>query len=143
MMVKSPFRVAALFLLLSAVLHLVVIAVSGGGFLMPMIVGAIMWFVIGAGLQRGLRWLAYVAFLLAMIGGVYAMGVGMGQTGLTQMALFGIMVFTLALINFVNRTVSRRKGHCHAFKDITFCWNIFTVGGCEFECANLRGQLHC
>ncbi len=90
-MVKSPFRVAALFLLLSAVLHLVVIAVSGGGFLMPMIVGAIMWFVIGAGLQRGLRWLAYVAFLLAMIGGVYAMGVGMGQTGLTQMALFGIM----------------------------------------------------
>ena len=90
-MTDSPFRMAALLLLVSALLHLVVIAVSGGGFLVPMIGGAIMWFVIGAGLQRGMRWLAYIAFLLAMIGGVYAMGVGMGQTGLTQMALFGIM----------------------------------------------------
>ena len=90
-MTDGPFRNPALLLLLSAMLHLVVIAVSGGGFLVPMIGGAIMWFVIGAGLQRGLRWLAYIAFLLAMFGGVYAMGTGMGQTGLTQMALFGIM----------------------------------------------------
>lgn len=88
---QSPFRLAALLLLVSAALHIVVIAVSGGGFLVPMIVGAVMWFVIGAGLQRGLRWLAHIAFLLAMIGGVYAMGTGMGQTGLTRMALFGIM----------------------------------------------------
>jgi hypothetical protein len=87
----SPFRFAALLLLLSAVLHIVVIIVSGGGFLAPMIAGAIMWFVIGAGLQRGMRWLAHIAFLLAMIGGVYVMGVGMGQTGLTQYALFGII----------------------------------------------------
>jgi hypothetical protein len=91
MVSNSPFRLAALFLLTSAVLHLVVIAVSGGGFLVLMIVGAVMWFVIGAGLQRGLRWLAYIAFLLAMIGGVYAMGTAMGQTGLTALALFGIM----------------------------------------------------
>lgn len=90
-MTDSPFRMAALVLLVSALLHLVVIAVSGGAFLMPMIGGAIMWFVIGAGLQRGMRWLAYIAFLLAMIGGVYVMGTGMGQTGLTQMALFGVM----------------------------------------------------
>jgi hypothetical protein len=88
---ESPFRVAAMALLVSAVLHIVVIVVSGGGFLVPMITGAIMWFVIGAGLQRGLRWLAHIAFLIAMIGGVYAMGTGMGQTGLTQLALFGIM----------------------------------------------------
>ena len=87
----SPFRFAALLLLLSAVLHIVVIFVSGGGFLVPMIAGAIMWFVIGAGLQRGMRWLAYIAFLFAMVGGVYAMGAGMGQTGLPQLALFGIM----------------------------------------------------
>lgn len=90
-MTESPFRMAAMLLLVSAALHIVVIAVSGGGFLVPMIAGAMMWFVIGAGLQRGMRWLAYIAFLLAMIGGVYAMGTGMGQTGLTQMALFGIM----------------------------------------------------
>lgn len=90
-MTDSPFRMAAVLLLVSAALHLVVIAVSGGEFLVPMIVGAVMWFMVGAGLQRRMRWLAYIAFLLAMIGGVYAMGTGMGQTGLTQMALFGIM----------------------------------------------------
>lgn len=90
-MTDSPFRMAALLLLISAAMHIVVIAVSGGGFLVPMIVGAVMWFVIGAGLQRGLRWLAYFAFLLAMIAGVYAMGTGMGQSGLTQMAFYGIM----------------------------------------------------
>ena len=88
---ESPFGLAALALLVSAALHIVVIIVSGGGFLVPMIGGAIGWFVIGAGLQRGMRWLAHIAFLLAMIGGVYAMGTAMGQTGLTAMALFGIM----------------------------------------------------
>lgn len=99
----SPFSTAALLLLVSAFLHLVVLGVSFGSYLVPMIGGAIMWFVIGAGLQRGLRWLAHIAFIVAMLGGIYAMGVAMGETGLTQLALYGIMAvdWIAAVVLFV------------------------------------------
>ena len=92
-MVKTSgeFSLAAGAVLVSAVLHVVVIVVSGGGYVVPMLAGAVGWFVIGAGLQRGLRWLAHLAFLLAMIGGVVAMAYAMGAFGLTALAFWGIV----------------------------------------------------
>ena len=91
----GEFSRAALMLLLSAVLHIVVIVVSAGGYVMPMLVGAIGWFLIGAGLQRGLRWLAHIAFLLAMIGAVVALGYAMGAFGLVAMAFWAIVAADL------------------------------------------------
>ena len=77
---NNEFSMAAMAVLVSAFLHIVVIIVSGGGFIVPMLAGAVGWFLIGAGLQRGWRWLAHIAFLGAMFGGVVAMGYAMGKT---------------------------------------------------------------
>ena len=87
---KGPFSTAGRLLFLSVALHLVVIAVSGGGYFVEMLAGAVIWAAIAYGLMRGMRWLAFIAFLLAMGGGIVAMGYGMGTFGLTSIAFLAI-----------------------------------------------------
>ena len=87
----NPFNNAVLLIAVSIVLHLVVIAVSGGGFLVQMLGAAIVWGLVAAGLARGWRWLAYIAFLLALVGGIVAMSYGNATFGLTALAFYGIM----------------------------------------------------
>ena len=45
---NNEFSMAAMAVLVSAILHIVVIVVSAGGFLAPMLAGAVGWFLIGA-----------------------------------------------------------------------------------------------
>ncbi len=72
--VQGPYRIGALFVLVSALLHF--LAPVLGGFdvralsLMP--VGAL-YLVVVYGLLRGWRWLAYLAFLGLFVGGIMAM----------------------------------------------------------------------
>ena len=87
----GPYSRPALLLLVSAVLHLLVIVLSLGGYVLPMLVGAVVWVVIAAGLQRNWRWLAYLAFLLAIIGGIVAMSNGMATSGIVAIAFWSMM----------------------------------------------------
>ena len=89
---NNEFSMAAITILVSAILHIVVIVISTNDFLAPMLAGAVGWFLIGAGLQRGWRWLAHIAFLCAMIGGVVAMGYAMGQSGVVSYTFWGIVL---------------------------------------------------
>ena len=82
-------RVAAV-LFISALPHVAVIILSGGQFIMPMIAGSILWAVIGYGLLGQRRWLAYIAFVAALAGAIYALGFGMSQPGAVGMAFMGI-----------------------------------------------------
>lgn len=88
---SSPFSNAVLLIAVSVVLHLVVIAVSGGGFVGPMLAGALIWAVVAVGLNRGWRWLAYIAFLLALVGGMVAMANAQSTFGLTSLTFWGIV----------------------------------------------------
>ena len=89
---EKPFNTAALLMVASAVLHLVVIAVAGGGYLIQMLTGAIVWAVIAAGLAQGWRWLGYVAFVLTLAGGIVAMANGMPNFGLTRAGFLGVTI---------------------------------------------------
>lgn len=89
---SSNYHRAAALLFVSAVLHLVVLVLSGGSYLMEMLIGLVVWTLIGFGLMRHWRWLAYIAFLLGMMGAIFAFGVGMSEFGLVRLSLFGIAI---------------------------------------------------
>lgn len=78
----GPFGVGAFFVLLSAILHVVAVAVSafapGTLILLPV---AVVYFLIVAGLTRSMRWLAYIAFLVMGIGSIAAFGMLWSATG--------------------------------------------------------------
>lgn len=80
MNVRGPYRIGAAFFLLSGALH--VFAFLVGGFsaeatrLIPI---GIVYGLIAIGLFQGWRWLAYVAFLIALIGSIAALFSGMGM----------------------------------------------------------------
>lgn len=60
---------AATFAALSAALHLIALLLSGfAANLGPAILGALIWAALAYGLSRGSRMVAYVAFLMALIG---------------------------------------------------------------------------
>ena len=66
---RSPYRTGALFVALSAALHLIAPVISLGArdglMLLPF---GIVYLALAWGLMRGWRWLAYVTFLIMLIG---------------------------------------------------------------------------
>ena len=74
MNMRGPYRNGALFLLISAILHLIAPIVSGfsGDGLMLAAVG-VFYLVATWGLLRGMRWLAYVMFIVLMVGSIAAL----------------------------------------------------------------------
>ena len=83
-----------------AVCHIAVVALSLGGYLFPMLVVAAIWVLIGLGLLREWRWLAFVAFLAALAGGILAMGQVVSLVGLVQFG-FGLVLLVNCLIAVV------------------------------------------
>lgn len=74
-LLNGPYRLGALFIAVSAALH--VFAFLVGGFstdALRLIPVGLVYAVIAYGLTRGWRWLAYVAFIAMMIGGTVALG---------------------------------------------------------------------
>ena len=72
--VRGPYRVGAFFLLISAALHILAPLVGGFSSPVPIFVGVgLVYVVIALGRYRGWRWLAYIAFLVMMIGGIIAL----------------------------------------------------------------------
>ncbi len=65
---------------------------------MEMLVGAVVWVLIGVGLMRHLRWLAYIAFLLGLMGAIYAFGAGMSAFGMLSLTFFGIALADLLAV---------------------------------------------
>ena len=72
---NGPYRFAALFILISAALHIFAFIVGGfSAQALGLIPIGLVYVAIAFGLSRGWRWLAYIAFLVMMIGGTAAMG---------------------------------------------------------------------
>ena len=71
---KGPYRVGALFVALSGLVHLLALFVSGfaSGALM-LVPAGIVYLGFAYGLLQGWRWLAYVVFLLMMVGSLVAL----------------------------------------------------------------------
>ena len=71
---KGPFRTGALFVGLSGILHILAPLVSsfasGALILVP---AGLFYLVLAYGLLQGWRWLAYVVFLLMMVGSLVAL----------------------------------------------------------------------
>ncbi|MHA3913705.1 hypothetical protein [Halovulum sp. GXIMD14793] len=93
----KPFGNASLVLLVSAALHLAVIAVSLGGYLLPMIIGALLWLTCASLLQLGNRWLAGLVFLIAIFAAATVpLAYAMSETGLISMLFFVIVLSNAA-----------------------------------------------
>lgn len=95
---SKPFGNAALALLISSALHIVVLIVSLGGYLVPMITGAILWTICAWLLVNlGSRWIAAIVFLLAIFAAATApLANAMTSFGLTSIAFWGIVLADLA-----------------------------------------------
>ena len=93
---SNSYHRAALMFFLSATLHVVVIVLSGATYLASMVSGLLICIVLALGLMRQWRWLAYFAFLAALVGAIVAFGNGMAEFGLVQTAFFGIALADLA-----------------------------------------------
>ena len=69
----------ATFAALSAILHVIALLLSGFSTnLGPSIVGAVIWAALAFGLFREVRVIAYLAFLMALVGISAALGIAMG-----------------------------------------------------------------
>lgn len=70
---KGPFRIGALFVALSGIVHILALLVSGFAsesfVLVPV---GVFYIALAYGLLQGWRWLAYLVFVLMMIGSVLA-----------------------------------------------------------------------
>ena len=72
--VRGPFRVAVLFVLISAILHIAAVAVGGlSQEALSLLPFGVLYLLFALGLARGMRWLAYVVFLVVGIGGSVAL----------------------------------------------------------------------
>lgn len=75
---------------LSAILH--VVALPLAGITGPAVIGALVWAILAFGLSKGLRWVAYLAFIMALFGTSAALGVAMGlPAGLGQWVWIAII----------------------------------------------------
>lgn len=75
MTTPAPYRLAAVFVLISAVLHMFAFTVGGlSTAALILIPGGVIYLLIAAGLNRGKRWVAWLAFFLTGIGGSVALG---------------------------------------------------------------------
>ena len=98
MTLTNNYHRAALLFFVSAALQVVVIAVSGGEFLAQMLGAAVLWVLLGLGLMREWRSIAYFAFVLGLMGMIVALGFGMSEFGLTATAFMGIAAADLLAV---------------------------------------------
>lgn len=78
---RSPYRIGAVFLGISAILHLIAPLFAGLSGQAPILfVFGVVYVIAVWGLMRAMRWLAYVVMLVLMVGSVIAM------TGIWAMA---------------------------------------------------------
>ena len=71
---EGPFRLGAIFITLSGLIH--IIAPLFSGFAMGSLIlvpAGILYVLLGRGLSNGYRWLAYIVFFLMMAGSVIAL----------------------------------------------------------------------
>lgn len=72
---KGAMRWGGIFVAVSAALHAVGLIVSGfGALVMPLLVFGVVFAVLAYGLLQGRRWVAYVAFIVALMGLSFAAG---------------------------------------------------------------------
>ena len=90
---RGPFSIAVIFVLISAVLHIVAPLFGG---MTPDATGlvafGIFWLAIAWGLNQGWRWLAYIAFIAALIGGSAAVALYVGWSTVPGWIYLGIIV---------------------------------------------------
>ena len=86
----NPYATAAMPAFISAAIHVLVLPFAPGAETMNMIVGTVIWVALGYGLMNGSRLVAYLAFLMGLIGGVYALSAMLAYGGIASI-LFGLM----------------------------------------------------
>lgn len=86
----NPYATAALPAFASAAIHVLVLPFAPGSETLPMILGALLWAALGYGLQNGSRLVAFLAFLMGLFGGVYALSATMTYDGVASI-LYGLM----------------------------------------------------
>lgn len=76
-----------------AALHVVALPLSGfAANVGPSVIGAVIWVTLALGLWRGSRFVAYLAFLMALIGFSASLSIAMTSIGLSQWVWSAIMV---------------------------------------------------
>jgi len=65
---KGPMRWAGVFLLLSAALHILALVVSGFAGAPQLLIATVLYAALGFGVLNGMRWVAYIAFIIVFIG---------------------------------------------------------------------------
>ena len=88
---SQDYRSAGGFMFLAALLHLPVLALGFASYALVAGLVIVIWLALGAGLMRGYRGVAYLAFLAALIGAVAAFGAALGNVGLLGALLWGIL----------------------------------------------------
>lgn len=80
MTVPASYRLAAVFVLISAALHFFAFTVGGlSTAALVLIPFGVVYLLIAAGLNRGKRWLAWLSFFVMGIGGSIALGLSYGN----------------------------------------------------------------
>ncbi len=100
---KNIFSIAALLALLNTIVHVLGAAMAGfASAAMPIVIGAVAWLIFTLGFKANLRWIAYFAFLVALIGGIYVYA-SITALPVPQWASMAIVVLNalLALVLFV------------------------------------------
>lgn len=101
-MTDTPYRTGGVFLLISAALHIIAPVLSGFASASLMLAGVgIVYVILTAGLMRGMRWVAYIVFLVMLIGLNGAIS-GYFAPGATPAWLYlGIIIANIACIVFL------------------------------------------
>ena len=94
--IKNQYDGATYFFYAAALFHLLAILMSGGALLGTLAFGVLLWPLIGYLLSRfGWRWLAYLGFILALIGSIISFAYALQAFGILRLCLFGIVFTTL------------------------------------------------
>lgn len=73
--IRGPYRIGAIFIAISAVQHVLAFVVAGfSAIAMQLIPVGIVYLILAYGLLRGWRWMAYITFVVALIGSIVALG---------------------------------------------------------------------
>ena len=83
-------KLAGLFAFISAAIHIVLAVLGLAPDLMQFLIAGALWLLVGLGLWRGIRWIAYIGFLYGLIGVIAALS-GLGLSSQTDMGLWGIV----------------------------------------------------
>jgi len=92
---ERKYHAAAILLFLSAALHVPVQFLAFGAVWFHTIIAVGALTLLGFGLMRGLRWVAYVAFLAVLAGAVSSLGAAVASTGWVATFWWGILALDL------------------------------------------------